>query len=184
MNTPLLHPVLQQSIPRGFLTELISRIHTNENLFSKVFSPILQGLFKMMQQASIVGDEHRIPIQTLFELTDVRCGPRPICSLLIKQLQFIPAVCTPAAGREIVRCSFLGPFLNISVFAEDEPKVAEKFFSGNALSDKSLIQVLQSELENTRGLQHRIFHYLMANQDSRDPCLNYIAEVLKYNEKR
>ncbi|CAH1109977.1 unnamed protein product [Psylliodes chrysocephalus] len=184
MNSPLLHPVLQQSIPRGFLTELISRIHTNENLFSKVFSPILQGLFKMMQQASIVGDEHRIPIQTLFELTDVRCGPRPICSLLIKQLQFIPAVCTPAAGREIVRCSFLGPFLNISVFAEDEPKVAEKFFSGNALSDKSLIQVLQSELENTRGLQHRIFHYLMANQDSRDPCLNYIAEVLKYNEKR
>ncbi|CAG9829015.1 unnamed protein product [Diabrotica balteata] len=137
-----------------------------------------------MQQASMVGDEHRVPIQTLFELTDIRCGPRPICTLLTKQAQFMPPVCTPAAGREIMRCSYLGPFLNVSVFAEDEPKVAEKFFSGNSSNDKSLIQVLQSELENTRGLQHRIFHFMMANQDSRDQCLNYIAQILKYNDKR
>lgn len=184
LESPLLHPVLQQSIPRGFLTELITRTHTNDKLFSNVFSPILQGLFKIMQQASMVGDEHRVPIQTLFELTDIRCGPRPICTLLTKQAQFMPLVCTPGAGREIMRCSYLGPFLNVSVFAEDEPKVAEKFFSGNSSNDKSLIQVLQSELENTRGLQHRIFHFMMANQDSRDQCLNYIAQILKYNDKR
>ncbi|XP_057653177.1 ubiquitin conjugation factor E4 B [Diorhabda carinulata] len=184
LESPLLYPVLQQSLPRGFLIELINRTHTNEKLLSNVFTPILQGLFKIMQQASIVGDEHRAPIQTLFELTDVRCGPRPICTLVTKQVQFLPSLSTPAAGREIMRCSFLGPFLNVSVFAEDEPKVAEKFFSGNSSSDKSLIQVLQSELENTRGLQHRIFHFMMANQDSRDFCLNYIAQILKYNEKR
>ncbi|CAG9857038.1 unnamed protein product [Phyllotreta striolata] len=180
-SSPLLYPVLQQSMPRGFLTDLITAIHANERLFAGVFNPILQGLYKTMQQASIVGDEHRAPIQTLFELTDVRCGPRPICSLLVKQAQFVPTVCTPAAGREIVRCSFLGPFLNISVFAEDEPKVAEKFFGGNASSDKSLVQ---SELEYTRRVQHKIFHYLMVNQDSRDACLHYIAQVLKHNEKR
>ncbi|KAJ8932414.1 hypothetical protein NQ314_014671 [Rhamnusium bicolor] len=183
-KSPLLTPILQQTIPRGFLTELVTRTHTNDKLFSNVVSPILQCLFKMMQNASIVGDEHRIPIQTLFELADIRCGSRPICTLITKQIQFMPEPCTPAQGREVMRSSFLGPFICVSVFAEDEPKVAEKFFSGNSSSDKSLIQTLQLELENTRGLQHRIFHFMMANQESRDSCLNYIAQLLKYNEKR
>lgn len=115
--------ILQQSIPRGFLTELVTRTHTNEKVFSNVFSPILQGLFKMMQSASIVGDEHRLPMQTLYELADIRCGSRPICTLITKQMQFNPEVCTPAQGREIMRTSYMGPFLCVSVFAEDEPKV-------------------------------------------------------------
>ncbi|KAJ8943288.1 hypothetical protein NQ318_017306 [Aromia moschata] len=167
-KSPLLAPMLQQTMPRGFLTELVTRTHANEALFSSVFSPILQCLFRMMQNASIVGDEHRTPIQTLFELADIRCGSRPICTLITKQVQFVPEPCTPAQGREVMRSSFLGPFISVSVFAEDEPKVAEKFFSGNSSSDKSLIQTLQLELENTRGLQHRIFHFMMANQGSRD----------------
>jgi ubiquitin conjugation factor E4 B len=183
-RSPLLTPILQQTLPRGFLTELVTRTHTNDKLFSSVFSPLLQGLYRMMQNASIVGEEHRMPIQTLFELADIRCGSRPICTLITKQVQFMLEPCTPAQGREIVRTSFLGPFLSVSVFAEDEPKVAEKFFSGNSSSDKSLNHTLQLELENTRNLQHRIFHYLLANPESRDACLNYLAKVLKYNEKR
>lgn len=122
-KSPLSDPIMQQSMPRGFLTELVTRTHTNEKIFSNVFSPILQGLFKMMQTASIVGDEHRLPIQTLFELADIRCSSRPICTLITKQIQFNPTACTPAQGREIMRTSFMGPFLCVSVFAEDEPKV-------------------------------------------------------------
>ncbi|KAJ3644556.1 hypothetical protein Zmor_022280 [Zophobas morio] len=183
-RSPMLTPILQQTLPRGFLTELVTRTYTNEKLFSSVFSPLLQGLYRMMQNASIVGEEHRIPIQTLFDLADIRCGSRPICTLITKQVQFLQEPCTPAQGREIVRTSYLGPFLSVSVFAEDEPKVAEKFFSGNSSSDKSLNHTLQLELENTRNLQHRIFHYLLANPESRDSCLNYLAKVLKYNEKR
>lgn len=183
-RSPLLSPILEQTLPRGFLTEIVTRTHTNAQLFSSVFSPLLQGLYRMMQNASIVGEEHRMPIQTLFELADIRCGSRPICTLITKQVQFMLEPCTPAQGREIVRTSFLGPFLSVSVFAEDEPKVAEKFFSGNSSSDKSLNHTLQLELENTRNLQHRIFHYILANPESRDACLNYLAKVLKYNEKR
>lgn len=63
-------------------------------------------------------------------------------------------------------------------------QVAEKFFSGSSSSDKSLIHTLQLELENTRSFQHRIFHFMMANQESRDQCLSYVARVLQYNEKR
>ena len=53
-------------------------------------------------------------------------------------------------GRELARTSFLGVFLQVSVFAEDEPKVAEKFFSGNTSSDKTMNHTLQQELDNTR----------------------------------
>jgi len=54
-------------------------------------------------------------------------------------------------GREISRTSFLGPFLSISVFEEDDPKAAEKYFSGSRSADASLIKSLQQEVE-----QHRV----------------------------
>lgn len=133
-KSPLLAPIVHQTVPRGFLTELVTRTYTNEELFSKVFSPVLQGLFRMMRTACIVEDEHRLPLQTLFELADIRCNNRPICTLITRQFQFhITEPLTSAAGRELTLMSFLGPFLDISVFAEDEPKVAEKLFSGKKI---------------------------------------------------
>lgn len=133
----LVGPLINQTLPRGFMSELVARTHTNTHVFSKIFSPVLQGLFLIMQQASIVGNEHRQPMQVLCELAEIRCGPtgniRPICRLITHQVQFLPDVCTQAVGRELARTSYLGPFLSVSVFAEDEPKVAEKFFSGNHL---------------------------------------------------
>lgn len=65
-------------------------------------------------------------------------------------MNFLPEPVTQAAGRELARTSFLGAFLQVSVFAEDEPKVAEKFFSGNTSSDKTMNHTLQQELDNTR----------------------------------
>ncbi|KAK9882976.1 hypothetical protein WA026_001192 [Henosepilachna vigintioctopunctata] len=184
VKSPMLKPLIRQTLPRGFLMELVSRTHSDESAFSAVFSPILQGLFSMMQNASIVGDQHRTPIQILLELAELRLTNRPLCSLIVKQPQFITDICTPAPGREVSRTTFLAPFLSVSVFAEDEPKVAEKFFSGNSQSDKTLNQTLQLELENSRNSLFRIFHYLLANIDSRDQTLNYMAFVLKCNEKR
>lgn len=86
-ESPLLQPILQQTIPRGFLSELVTRTYTDVELFSKVFSPILQALFKMMQNASILDENRRIPLETLFELADIRCGSRPICTLITKQVR-------------------------------------------------------------------------------------------------
>lgn len=141
--SPLLNPLISQTLPRGFISELVARTHVNTHVFSKIFSPVLQGLFLIMQQASIVGNEHRQPVQILSELSEIRCGPtgniRPICRLITHQVQFLPEVCTQAVGRELARTSYLGPFLSVSVFAEDEPKVAEKFFSGNTKKTSQII---------------------------------------------
>lgn len=183
-KSPLMTPLLQQTFPRGFLSELILRTHADFRTFSTIFSPVLQGLFAMMQSASIVGNEQRAPMQALNDLAEIRCGSRPICTLITQQIQFLPDICTQASGRELSRTSYLGPFLSVSVFAEDEPKVAEKFFSGNSTSDKSLNQTLQQELENSRNTLHKVFHNVLANTSSRDSMLKYMAVVLKNNEKR
>nr|CAD7392943.1 unnamed protein product [Timema cristinae] len=212
-ETPLLGLLLntqQQQLPRGFLPELVARTYTNNDAFHKV------GLFFTMHSASIIGNKHREPIQSLSELLDIRCGPsgniRPICQLLTHQVQFLPDTVTLAVGRELARTSFLGPFLSVSVFAEDEPKVAEKFFSGNTASDKSLNQTLRQELENTRPhtgkklassiwvthqlhpgerfaslvqiLLHKVFHDILVNGSSREATLSYLAMLLRNNEKR
>lgn len=188
LSSPLLQPLLSQSLPRGFLPELIFRTQTNLDTLNKVFSPLLQGLYRNMRGASVVGNEHRKPLEGLSELVELRSGPsanlRPICTLITHQVQFLPDIVTAAAGREVAQTSFLGPFLSISVFAEDDPKVADRFFSGNTLADKSLITTLQQELDNTRGLLHKIFHDILVNTSSREPMLAYIAALLRHNEKR
>ncbi|XP_076223134.1 ubiquitination factor E4B isoform X2 [Nomia melanderi] len=185
--TLLLCPVLSQSLPRGYLHELVARTHTNRIVFNKIFTPLLQGLYLSMQ-ASLVGNAHRRPIEALEELIEIRCGPtsnvRPICRLITRQVQFLPDIMTSAPGREITITSFLGPFLSVSVFAEDQPNVAEKFFSGNPFADKSMNLTLQQELESTRTSLHKMLHAILANSNCRDITLAYLATLLLYNEKR
>ncbi|KAL0120658.1 hypothetical protein PUN28_008383 [Cardiocondyla obscurior] len=187
-TTYLLYPILSQSLPRGYLHELVARTHTNPSTFMKIFNPVLQGLYLSMQQASLIGNTHRRPIEALEELIEIRCGPsgniRPICRLITLQVQFLPNIMTSAAGRELTRTSFLGPFLSVSVFAEEQPKVAEKFFSGDPVTDKSVNLALQQELESTRTSLHKMFHAILANSNCRDVTLTYLAALLRLNEKR
>ncbi|XP_057335851.1 ubiquitin conjugation factor E4 B [Microplitis mediator] len=188
ITSPLLYPVLAQTLPRGFLHELVARTHLNPQTFNKIFTPLLQGLYMSMQQVSLIGNTHRRPIEALEELIDIRCGThgniRPICRLITHQIQFLPDFMTTAVGRELTRTSFLGPFLSVSVFAEDQPKVAEKFFSGNPTNDKSINSTLQQELENTRSSLHKLFHAILATSTCREATLAYLATLLRHNEKR
>lgn len=186
--TPLLYPVLSQSLPRGYLHELVTRTHTNSAIFNKIFTPLLQGLYLSMQQASLIRNTHRRPIEALEELIEICCGPssniRPICRLIVHQIQFLPDIMTSAAGKEITTTSLLGPFLSVSVFAEDQLDVAERFFSGNLFVDKSISLTLQQELESIRTSLHKIFHAILASSNCREAMLTYLATLLRYNEKR
>lgn len=54
-------------------------------------------------------------------------------------------------GRELAYTSYLGPFLSVSLFAEDDPKVIDKLLNFNTLSDKTgLIGTLRQEMQTTR----------------------------------
>ena len=52
-------------------------------------------------------------------------------------------------GREITVTSLLGPFLSPTVFAEEDPSVAEKHFSGktNSAAVRAIAQELQADLD-------------------------------------
>jgi ubiquitin conjugation factor E4 B len=127
-SSALLRNVLSQNLPRGFLHELVARNHGNPEAFERIFAPLLQSLYLAMQRANLVGNTHRRPIEALEELVEIRCGPsgnlRPVCRLITGQVQFNPELVTPAVGRELARTSFLGPFLSVSIFAEEQPKVS------------------------------------------------------------
>lgn len=63
----------------------------------------------------------------------------------------MPKRLTPNVGRELSNISYLGPFLSISLFAEDDPKVIDKLLNFNTLSYRNgLIKTLQQEIQTTR----------------------------------
>ncbi|KAF7992765.1 hypothetical protein HCN44_005109 [Aphidius gifuensis] len=186
--SPLLNPLLCQTLPRGYLHELVTKIHTNTLIFNSIFIPLLQGIYLSMQQSSLVGNTHRRPTEALEELIDIRIGTtgniRPICKLITQQIQFQPVLMTTANGREIAKTSYLGPFLSVSIFAEDSPKVADKFFTGNPSEDKSINLTIQQELDNTRTSVHRIIHSILTTSSCRETTLSYLSKIVRYNEKR
>ncbi|KAM0736292.1 Ubiquitin conjugation factor E4 B [Formica fusca] len=168
-TTHLLYPILSQSLPQGYLRELMAMTYMNSNTFNKIFTPLLQGLYLTMQQPDLVYACNRTPIKALGELIEIRCGPsniRPICRLITNQVQFLPDVTT---GRELTMTSFLGPFLSVSVFAD--------IFVGLKLRTRH-------ELEHTRTTLHEIFDAILADSDCRDVTLAYLMALLRHNEKR
>jgi len=63
----------------------------------------------------------------------------------------MPDQVTANIGRELAYTSYLGPFLSVSLFAEDDPKVIDKLLNFTSLSDKTgLIGTLRQELQTTR----------------------------------
>lgn len=188
----LLMPYLfGMNLPRGFLQELVHATYLDEDLFKAIFIPVVQSTQQAARLCRLDTDAFRQPLQVLCELCDIRCGPtgnqRPLCTLIVQQDHWVPEPVTLAVGREAMKLSYFGPFFSLSVFAEDDAKVVEKFFSGNLLTPDHLRltnQSLRHSLEFARGELYKIFHAILVNADSRDSAMNFIAYVLKANERR
>ena len=96
----------------------------------QVMSPVMCKLCEKVQKSSLANDDYKQPLSVLAELCDIKTvnTTRPICTLLTQLDDWLPAPVSKATGRELQRTSFLGPFLQFSVFATDDPKVANKYF--------------------------------------------------------
>ncbi|XP_013772323.1 ubiquitin conjugation factor E4 B-like isoform X1 [Limulus polyphemus] len=187
----LLLPVLfSQGFPRGFLPEMVCVAAQDPSTLTSVFSPLLEGLYHVMRQCSLDSDGFRQPLQALTELCEVRCGPgnnRPICNLVVTNRLWMWEGLSQATGRELSKLCFMGPFLNLSVFAEDNPKIVDKYFSGSTLTadnTRLINQSLQHHLEFSRNELFRVFHAILVNSSSRDAALEFLTVALKTNEKR
>ncbi|EPY84699.1 ubiquitin conjugation factor E4 B isoform 1 [Camelus ferus] len=142
--------MLCRNLPYGFIQELVRTTHQDEEVFKQIFIPILQGLALAAKECSLDSDYFKYPLMALGELCETKFGKtHPVCNLVAALPLWLPKSLSPGSGRELQRLSYLGAFFSFSVFAEDDAKVAEKYFSGPAIT-----------LENTRVVSQSLQHYL------------------------
>jgi len=186
--SPLLPFLLNATLPCGFLTDLITVTHADTDGFKEIFTQLLQSLSSSMRTFHLGTDDYRHPLMALAELVEFKLGQaRPICNLIPDLANFLPDSITPACGMELAKLSFLGPFFSLSVFAEDSPKVVEKYFPNTDLAADSIRfinQQLQKSTDFVRGELFKILHAMLVNTDTREAALNWTAAAVQRNVKR
>ncbi|XP_017071788.2 ubiquitin conjugation factor E4 B [Drosophila eugracilis] len=182
-QSTLLELMYTEKVSESFLIDLIAHTHQDPEAFDTIFSQVLRGLFAGMQRNICTSKISVQQIEWLAKLVVIKVGNvRPIADLVSKQPNFLPPICTKISGREIVKCSFLGPFLSVSLFAEENVKFAE-FSTKNKLEDAASSR-LRWELHSMRTHMYVVFHSLCVNASSRPKTLEYIAKILRHNDRR
>ncbi|KAH8418760.1 hypothetical protein KR222_001367, partial [Zaprionus bogoriensis] len=182
-QSALLELMCMDRVDEAFLYDLVAETYQKPEVFDAIFSQVLRGLFFAMQRNICSTKINTQPIECLAKLVVIKVGNvRPIAELMARQLNFIPPTCTKIPGREIVKCSYLGPFLSVSLFAEENVKFAE-FSTKNKLEDAAISR-LRWELHSMRTHMHTVFHSLCVNASSRPKTLEYISQVLRLNDRR
>ncbi|RLV89913.1 hypothetical protein DV515_00014630, partial [Chloebia gouldiae] len=180
--------MLCRNLPFGFIQELVRTTYQDEEVFKQIFIPILQGLAVASKECSLDSDNFKYPLMALCELCEIKFGKtHPVCSLVVSLPLWLPKSLSPGAGRELQRLSYLGAFFSLSVFAEDDNKVVEKYFSGPAITlenTRVVSQSLQHYLELARQELFKILHSILLNGDTREAALSYMAAVVNANMKK
>uniref|UniRef100_A0A8C1EA15 Ubiquitin conjugation factor E4 B n=1 Tax=Cyprinus carpio carpio TaxID=630221 RepID=A0A8C1EA15_CYPCA len=180
--------MLCRNLPYGFIQELVRMTHQEEEVFKQIFVPILQGLALAVKECSFDSDNFKFPLMALAELCEIKFGKtHPVCNLITSLPLWCPDPLSPGTGREIQRLSFLGAFFSLSVFAEDDTKVGDKYFSGPAITMENtrvVSQSLQHYLESARGDLFKILHNILLNGETREAALSYMAALVNRNVKK
>ncbi|XP_036387288.1 ubiquitin conjugation factor E4 B isoform X3 [Megalops cyprinoides] len=180
--------MLCRNLPYGFIQELVRMTHQEEEVFKQIFIPILQGLALAVKECSFDSDNFKYPLMALAELCEIKFGKtHPVCNLITSIPLWCPEPLSPGTGREIQRLSYLGAFFSLSVFAEDDTKVGDKYFSGPAITlenTRVVSQSLQHYLESARGDLFKILHNILLNGETREAALNYMAALVNRNVKK
>uniref|UniRef100_A0A669QX45 Ubiquitin conjugation factor E4 B n=1 Tax=Phasianus colchicus TaxID=9054 RepID=A0A669QX45_PHACC len=180
--------MLCRNLPFGFIQELVRTTYQDEEVFKQIFIPILQGLAIASKECSLDSDNFKYPLMALCELCEIKFGKtHPMCSLVVSLPLWLPKSLSTGAGRELQRLSYLGAFFSLSVFAEDDNKVVEKYFSGPAITlenTRVVSQSLQHYLELARQELFKILHSILLNGETREAALSYMAAVVNANMKK
>ncbi|XP_068191871.1 ubiquitin conjugation factor E4 B isoform X2 [Antennarius striatus] len=180
--------MLCRNLPYGFIQELVRITHLEEDVFRQIFIPILHGLALAVKECSFDSDNFKFPLMALAELCEIKFGKtHPVCNLVTSLPLWCPKPLSPGCGREIQRLSYLGAFFSLSVFAEDDTKVGDRYFSGPAITMEStrvFSQSMQHYLESARGDLFKVLHNILLNGETRESALNYMAALVNYNMKK
>ncbi|KAM4610371.1 ubiquitin conjugation factor E4 B isoform 2-T2 [Polymixia lowei] len=180
--------MLCRNLPYGFMQELVRITHLEDEVFRQIFIPILHGLVLAVKECSFDSDNFKFPLMALAELCEIKFGKtHPMCNLITSLPLWCPKTLSPGCGREVQRLSLLGAFFSLSVFAEDNTKVGDKYFSGPAITMENtrvVSQSLQHYLESARGDLFKILHNILLNGETRELALNYMATLVNCNVKK
>ncbi|XP_078144414.1 ubiquitin conjugation factor E4 B isoform X3 [Centroberyx gerrardi] len=180
--------MLCRNLPYGFIQELVRITHQEEEVFRQIFIPILHGLALAVKECSFDSDNFKFPLMALAELCEIKYGKtHPMCNLVTSLPLWCPKPLSPGCGREVQRLSYLGAFFSLSVFAEDDTKVGDKYFSGPAITMENtrvVSQSLQHYLESARGDLFKVLHNILLNGETRELALNYMAALVNCNVKK
>uniref|UniRef100_A0A667X222 Ubiquitin conjugation factor E4 B n=1 Tax=Myripristis murdjan TaxID=586833 RepID=A0A667X222_9TELE len=178
--------MLCRNLPYGFIQELVRITHQEEEVFRQIFIPILHGLALAVKECSFDSDNFKFPLMALAELCEIKFGKtHPMCNLITSLPLWCPKPLSPGCGREVQRLSYLGAFFSLSVFAEDDTKVGDKYFSGPAITMENtrvVSQSLQHYLES--GDLFKVLHNILLNGETRELALNYMAALVNCNVKK
>lgn len=127
----LLDLLYEDAVRPDFLRHLTEEAYKYPKNMSQIFGTLMNNLFTDMQ-AKVVGRKIDItPINIMSQLLNISINGnpdgivRPMCNIVSKIYNFYPALCTETPGREIAKVSYLGPFLSVSVFSEENAKLFE-----------------------------------------------------------
>ncbi|KAL4707873.1 hypothetical protein ACJJTC_010308 [Scirpophaga incertulas] len=175
-KSPLLPYLLNATTPSGLIPEILLATYEDKEVFEEVFVPLLMG----------VGRGH---------------GIRRCARLLLNLFSFVRLMYANVTGQCTTRCdpcaeyvivfgfaqlsshSTPSPPLPISLFAEENPRLAERLF-GVGSGDRSLAFALQREIEASRNSLHNICHNILLCPEAREQFLGYFAAILQRNERR
>ncbi len=71
-SSPLLTPLLNETLPSGLLYDLASQYSNDWDAFKKIFNPLVRGLWQNMRSGSILDNRHRRPLRALLQLTETK----------------------------------------------------------------------------------------------------------------
>ncbi|CAG0888897.1 unnamed protein product [Darwinula stevensoni] len=180
-------------LPNGFLLDLLSCAQ-EEGLETRaaLINPILDHILDMVQGSALQSKTFEQPLRLLQELCEISVNVRgkkvfPFCSQLVFLKNWDPEPLTEGArGRELAFLSYMGGFLNLSPFLEDDSRVADHFFPTTASPDRVRVAVpsIRATLASLRLHLPKVFRCLLVNGESRQRTLDYMAKIVSRNEKR
>ena len=112
-------------------------------------------------------------------LTGVKSNTvRPLVSLIVNLDIWYPSLIKN--GKELENYSFLGPFLSLSGYLEDN----NKMINNKNLDLEQLKHDLPPVIRESRDILFRIMYNLLLPKDTRNYILSYFANVLNLNAKK
>ena len=183
--------VLHAKLPYGFLADFVNASEQDHSLHETVV-PLLRKIRDSAIGASLAddGDNFMLPLTALSELCQIvsKTNPktRPVCTAVSQMKEFMPPFLSKAKGQEMQFLTFLGPFLSLSIFAEDDEKVVKKYFTNTSLTQENVQfwkSTLQEKLCKAREEMFTVFRNMLLNVGSRDSVVLFFSNIMNSNLK-